>query len=83
MKMIIKILGTGCPKCKRLEQLAKEVLTEMNMTAEVEKVTSMDDIMAYDIISTPALVINEAVLSSGRIPNKKEIYEWISTLSIK
>ncbi|MCD6475156.1 MAG: TM0996/MTH895 family glutaredoxin-like protein [Anaerolineaceae bacterium] len=81
--MIIKILGTGCPKCKRLEQLAKEVLTEMNMTAEVEKVTSMDDIMAYDIISTPALVINEAVLSSGRIPNKKEIYEWISTLSIK
>ena len=81
--MIIKILGTGCPKCKRLEQLTKEVLTEMNMTAEVEKVTSMDDIMAYDIISTPALVINEAVLSSGRIPNKKEIYEWISTLSIK
>ncbi len=81
--MIIKILGTGCPKCKRLEQLTKEILAEMNLSAEVEKVTSMDDIMAYDIISTPALVINEAVLSSGRIPNKKEIYEWISTLSIK
>ena len=80
--MIIKILGTGCPKCKRLEQLTKEVLAEMNVSAEIEKVTSMDDIMAYDIISTPALVINEAVVSSGRIPNKKEIYEWISTLSM-
>lgn len=81
--MIIKILGKGCPKCKRLEQLIKEVLAEMNLSAEVEKVTSMDAIMAYDIISTPALVINEAVVSSGRIPAKKEISEWISTLSIK
>ena len=81
--MIIKILGTGCPKCKRLEQLTKEVLAEMNVSAEVEKVTAVDDIMAYDIISTPALVINEGVVSSGRIPNKKEISEWISTLSIK
>ena len=81
--MIIKILGTGCPKCKRLEQLTKEVLTELNVSAEVEKVTAVGDIMAYDIISTPALVINEAVLSSGKIPSKKEISEWISTISME
>ena len=80
--MNIKILGTGCPKCKRLEQLTKEVLTEMALTAEVEKVTSMDEIMAFDVLSTPALVINGEVVCSGRLPNKKEIQEWISTLSI-
>ena len=80
--MIIKILGTGCPKCKRLEQLTEEALADLNVSAEVEKVTSVDDIMAYDIISTPALVINEAVLSSGKIPSKKEISEWISTISM-
>ena len=80
--MNIKILGTGCPKCKRLKRLTKEVLTEMNLSVEVEKVTAVDDIMAYDIISTLALVINEEVVSSGMIPNKEEISEWISTLSM-
>lgn len=82
--MNIKILGKGCPKCKRLEQLTKEVLEEMNMTAEVEKVTGMDEIMAYDVLSTPALVINEDVVCSGRLPNKQEIHDWLvtSTLTI-
>lgn len=80
--MNIKILGSGCPKCKRLEQLTKEVLAEMNLQADVEKVTSMDEIMAYDILSTPALVINEDVACFGRIPSKQEIHDWLATSAL-
>ena len=75
--MEIKILGMGCPKCKRLEELAREAAGELGVEATFTKVKEMDAIMAYDIISTPALVINEEVKSSGRIPRKEDIVEWI------
>jgi small redox-active disulfide protein 2 len=75
--MEIKILGTGCPKCKRLEQLAHEAVAEAGVTAEVVHVTDIKAIMAYQILSTPGLVVNEVVKSSGRLPRKDEIIAWL------
>ncbi len=75
--MEIKILGGGCPKCKRLERLAREAVGELGIEATFTKVKEIDEIMAYDVMSTPALVINEEVKSSGRIPRQAEIAGWI------
>ena len=75
--MEIKILGGGCPKCKRLEELAREAAGDLGVEATFTKVKDMDAIMAYDVMSTPALVIDGQVKSSGRIPRKGEIVEWI------
>jgi small redox-active disulfide protein 2 len=69
----IKILGTGCPNCKRLEKLACEAVAELGIEASVVKVQDLDEIMAYDIVSTPALVVDEEVKVSGRVPRKDEI----------
>ncbi|MCG2767050.1 MAG: thioredoxin family protein [Chloroflexota bacterium] len=75
--MEIKILGPGCPKCKRLEQVAREAAAEVGINATFTKVASMNDIMAYPIVSTPGLVINEEVKSSGRLPRKEEVIAWM------
>ena len=75
--MEIKVLGTGCPNCKRLEKLAREAVAELGVEATVTKVEDLDQIMAYDILSTPALVIDEQVVVSGRVPRKAEVVEWI------
>ena len=75
--MEIKILGTGCPKCKRLEQLIHEAVAEAEVEATITKVTDISAIMAYPIVSTPGLVIDEVVKASGRLPQKAEIVGWI------
>ena len=75
--MEIKILGTGCPKCQRLEELARDAASELGVEATFIKVKDLDDILAYDIVSTPGLVIDEEVKSSGRIPRKEEIVGWL------
>jgi len=75
--MEIKILGGGCPNCRRLEALAREVAGDLGVDATFAKVTDAAEIMEYDIVSTPALVIDEDVVSSGRIPRKDEIAGWI------
>lgn len=77
--MIIKILGSGCAKCHRLEQLTREVATALGLTAEFDHVTEMNKIMAYPVMSTPALVINEQVKVAGRMPSKEEIAGWLKT----
>lgn len=77
--MEIKILGTGCPNCKRLEKNAREALAQLGVQAQVTKVTDMKDIMSYDILGTPGLVIDEKVVSSGRVPNVAEITTLIAT----
>ncbi len=74
----IKVLGSGCANCKRLEQIARKVVEEMALEAEIIKVTDYKDIMAYNILSTPGLVINEKVVSSGRIPTPAEITTWLA-----
>jgi small redox-active disulfide protein 2 len=73
----IKILGGGCPNCHRLEKLAREVVAELGVEATFAKVEDLNQIMAYDIMSTPALVIDEEVKVSGRVPRKDEIAAWI------
>ena len=75
--MLIKILGTGCAKCNRLEQLTREAASELGIDADFEHVTQMEQIMAYPIMTTPALVVNEQVKCSGRIPNKEELQTWL------
>ena len=77
--MEVKILGTGCPNCKRLEKVAREALAEMGVEATVTKVTDMVDILAYNILATPGLVIDEKVVSYGRIPTKAETTSLIAT----
>ncbi len=71
--MIIKILGIGCSKCKLLEQTVRDAVIDLWIQAEIIKVDDMEDILHYDIISTPGLVINERIISTGRIPSKVEI----------
>ena len=75
--MQIKILGTGCAKCQRLEQLTREVVAELGIEAEFDHVRDMKMIMAYPVMTTPALVIDEAVKVSGRMPSKEEIAGWL------
>ena len=76
--LTIKVLGSGCANCKRVEQIARKVVTEMSLDAEVIKVTDYNDIMAYNILSTPGLVINEKVVCSGRIPTPAEVTTWLA-----
>lgn len=73
----IKILGSGCANCKRLEQLAHKVVEELKLEATFEKVTDMAEIMKWPILSTPGLVVNDKVVSSGRIPSESEIAGWL------
>ncbi len=75
--MQIKILGTGCAKCQRLEQLTREVVAELDVDATFDHVRDMQAIMAYPVMTTPALVIDEEVMVFGRMPSKDEIAGWI------
>jgi len=76
--LTIKVLGSGCANCKRVEQIARKVVNEMSLEAEVIKVTDYNDITAYNILSTPGLVINENVVCAGRIPTPAEVTTWIT-----
>lgn len=73
----IKVLGSGCANCKKLEALVHEAVDSLGVTADIEKVTDMAAISSYAIMSTPGLVMNEKVVSAGRIPQKSEIEKWI------
>lgn len=73
--MNIKVLGTGCPNCKRLEKNVYEALDELNAKADVEKVTEVKDIMAYGVMSTPALVVNGKVALYGHVPNVSQLID--------
>ena len=76
--LTIKILGTGCPNCKKVEQIARQATNQMAMEAEFVKVTDYSQIMEYPILSTPGLVINEKVVCSGRIPQEAEVMTWLA-----
>ncbi|NWF44637.1 thioredoxin family protein [Hydrogenophaga sp. D2P1] len=77
--LTVKILGSGCANCKKLEAVAREAATASHIEAEFLKVTDMQQIMAYDLLSTPGLVVNEKLVSSGRIPTVAEVQKWLST----
>jgi len=73
----IKILGTGCPNCVTTEKIVTEVVKELNLNVKIVKITDIQEIMMYDIMSTPALVIDEKVVIKGRIPSTSEIKELL------
>ena len=76
--LTIKVLGSGCANCKRVEQIVHKVVEEMTLQAEVIKVTEYPEIMKYNIMSTPGLVINEKIVSTGRIPTPAEVTTWLT-----
>jgi small redox-active disulfide protein 2 len=79
MEMVnIKVLGSGCANCKRLEATARKVVETLAIEAEIVKVTEYAEIMKWPILSTPGLVINDKLVSAGRIPSEKEITGWLT-----
>jgi len=75
--LTIKVLGSGCANCKRVEQVVRKVVEDQALQAEVIKVTEYPEIMKYNIMSTPGLVVNEKVVSTGRIPTPAEVTTWL------
>ena len=73
----IKILGSGCTNCKNLEKLCREVVSENSLEANIEKVTDFKEIASYGIMSTPGLVVNGKILSSGKLPTKNTLQHWL------
>lgn len=73
----IKILGTGCPKCKTTEALVREVIAQNNIDAEVIKVEDIMEIMQYNVLTTPVLVIDEEITIKGRVPTRTEVEELL------
>jgi small redox-active disulfide protein 2 len=74
----IQILGTGCPKCKKLAKNAKAAAEELGIDCEIEKVTEVNDIMEFGVMMTPALVVNGEVKVSGKVPGVEDIKEFLS-----
>jgi small redox-active disulfide protein 2 len=77
--LTIKVLGSGCANCKKLEAIAHQAIEQMGIQAEIIKVTEYPAIMAYNVMSTPGLVINEKVVSTGRIPSTAEVSTWLTS----
>lgn len=75
--MVIKILGTGCANCSKLEENAKQAVKELGIEAEVVKVDNIKDIMAYGVMRTPALVVNEKVKIMGKVATPEEIKKYL------
>jgi small redox-active disulfide protein 2 len=77
--LTIKVLGSGCANCKRVEQIVRKVVEDLALQAEVIKVTEYPEIMKYNILSTPGLVVNERIVSTGRIPTPAEVTTWLTS----
>jgi small redox-active disulfide protein 2 len=74
----IKVIGKGCPNCEKLEQLCHEVIKEENLDAQVEKVTDVNEFADYGAMMTPGLVVNDKLLSQGKIPVKNTLSKWLN-----
>lgn len=78
MTKVIKILGTGCPKCQSMTSVVKEVISENNIDATIEKVEDIMEIMKFNIMTTPALVIDDVITIKGRVPTKSEVLDLLN-----
>ena len=79
--MIVKILGSGCANCVNLERVTREAIAALGVEATVEKVTDFPTIVGYGVMSTPALVIDEKVVLSGRVPTAAQVRELLASLT--
>ena len=77
--MLIKILGSGCSNCAALERVTRDALTQLELDAQIEKVTDYPTIASYGVMSTPALVVDDQVLLAGRVPRAAELRELLAT----
>ncbi len=73
----IKVIGSGCPSCQKLEALCKEVVSEQNIEADIEKVTEVNLFADLGIMMTPGLIVNDKVISQGKIPTKTTLEHWL------
>jgi small redox-active disulfide protein 2 len=76
--MEIKILGTGCPKCKALEKVTRDVVAANGIVANVTKVEDIMEIMKYGVMTTPALVVDGVVVMKGHVPSKEEVKQLLT-----
>ena len=79
----VKILGTGCRKCNRLYEEAEKAIRESGVESSLTKVEKLDEIASYGVMSTPALVVDGRVKSTGSIPKASRIAEWIREAAVK
>lgn len=77
--MEIKVLGTGCARCKSLEKVTTKAVNELNLDATIEKVEDIQKIMEYAVMRTPALVINEKVVITGQVPKISELKDILTS----
>jgi len=77
--LTLKILGSGCENCKRLVWLTERVVNHLGIEAQIIKVTDYTEMMQYNIMSTPGLVVNEKLVSAGKIPTEAQITTWITS----
>ncbi|MCG1036847.1 thioredoxin family protein [Polaribacter sargassicola] len=78
MSKVIKVLGTGCPKCKAMTQVVTDVISKHNIDATVEKVEDIIEIMKYNVMTTPALLVDDTICIKGRVPSQDEVFTFLS-----
>ena len=78
MSKVIKILGTGCPKCKSMAGVVEDVVSKNNINATIEKVEDIMEIMKFNVMTTPVLVIDDVITIKGRVPSKDEVLTLLS-----